>query len=164
VAGGRLVGLYDFFAWGLTIIATLTCPWPLTTLLAALAYKVRRGDQPIPMGVGEFWLRSAFAALGLAVLSLVLGGLQWLLVGLVQFPRGPVSVVLVLVYLPAAVVYFFWIFAFDEMLEALGVFLIYMLIPGLPLALVFWLTGLGKRVQELMAPAAALPPLERFLT
>ena len=87
---------YFFFAWALTLIGLVTCPWPLTVPLAALAYKVRLGNRPVPMETSELWLRSAFAALGLALIAAAFAGIQWFLGGFLQIPRGPVAVVIFL--------------------------------------------------------------------
>ncbi|HXG11679.1 MAG TPA: hypothetical protein VNK04_18130 [Gemmataceae bacterium] len=138
--------IYDVFTLALRLIVVTTLFWPLTIPLAALAYKVRLGQQPIPMEPGPFWIRSTFASLGLAVLSGVMVGLYFLLVRLMELPAGPVEVVLLLAYIPAAVWYLFWMFALDDMIEALGIFLIYVLLPGLPLLLLAWVTGLWKRM------------------
>jgi hypothetical protein len=140
------VTIYDVFTLALRLIVVTTLFWPLTIPLAALAYKVRLGQQPIPMEPGPFWIRSTFASLGLAVLSGVMVGLYFLLVRLMELPAGPVEVVLLLAYIPAAVWYLFWMFALDDMIEALGIFLIYVLLPGLPLLLLAWVTGLWKRM------------------
>jgi hypothetical protein len=136
--------VYHFISVGLRIIAATTFFWPLTIPLAALAYRIRLGQRPMPLEPGPFWLRSTFASLGLALLT-VIGLALWLvLVVFFELPPGPIEVVLFLVYIPAAVCYLFWMYALDDMLEALGIFLIYVLLPGLPLLLIAWLTGLWK--------------------
>jgi hypothetical protein len=139
------VNVYQIFTVALVLIAATTALWPLTIPLAALAYKVRLGNKPVPFEPGPFWIRSAFAALGLALMTGVMIGLWFLLVRLLELPRGGVELVLVLAYIPAAVWYLFWMFALDDMVEALGIFLAYVLLPGLPLGLIAWVTGLWKR-------------------
>src|SRR5467141_791533 len=96
LAGGRLVDFYSFFSWTLTVTAVVTLFWPLNIPLAALAYKVRLGDQPMPLEPRPFWLRSTFAALGLALASLVALGLTFALARGAGFPMGPIHLVIVM--------------------------------------------------------------------
>ena len=87
--------LFAFFRWVLVITVTTTLFWPLTVPLAALAYKMRLGPAPVPMPTSAFWTRSAFAALGLAVMALALAGLDYLLAQ-GGFPPGVVHFALLL--------------------------------------------------------------------
>jgi hypothetical protein len=129
-------------------LCAVTVLWPLNIPLVALAYKVRQGTKPIDMEPGEFWWRCTFATLGLAGFSLVLLGLNYFLVTTVQMPLGPVQTVLFLVYLAAAIGYVFWMFARDDMLEAISIFLLYVLLPGLPLLLIGRLTHFWETVTQ----------------
>jgi hypothetical protein len=129
------VELYRFFSQALAVLATITLAVPLSVPLAALAYKVRLGPKPVPFEPKPFWLRSAGAALGLALFTGVALGLERVLVAGVEFPAGPVHLVLFMAYLPAGVWLMFWMYALDDLIEGLGVFLIYLLVPGLPLFL-----------------------------
>jgi hypothetical protein len=119
-------------SWAVAVVAAVTLLWPLNVPLAALAYKVRNG--PGPLGLEEgFWWRSTFAALGLAGMTLVLLGLAYLLVGAAKMPPGVIHLVLLLSYIAAAGWYLFWIFALEDIGQGLSVFLIYVLLAGLPL-------------------------------
>jgi hypothetical protein len=142
------VTILTFFSWVLVTIVGVTVLWPLNIPLAALAYKVRQGNQPVPLEPGPFWYRSTFAALGLAVLSLVFIGLASLLTRGAGLPRDAVYLVLLLAYLPLGTWYVFWMFALEDMFQGLSVFCLYILIPGLPLALIVWLTGLWKTIAK----------------
>ena len=106
--------------------------------IAALAYKVRLGAAPVPVEPKVFWIRSTFAALGLAVWTLVMVGLTLALVKGAELPEGPIHLIVVMLYLPVGFWYMFWIFALDEMIEGLGVFALYLLLPGLPILLLGW--------------------------
>ena len=142
------MGLFLFVSWCLGVIAVVTLAWPLNIPLVALAYKVRLGYRPIPLERSAFWWRSTFASLGLAGITLVLLGLVYALVAGAELRPDQVELVLLLAYLPAAVWFLFWIYAMEDMLEALGVFLLYVFLPGLPLLLIGWLAGTWSKLAE----------------
>lgn len=137
-----------FLAWGLVTIYGVTLLWPVNTGLMALAYKVQNGPAPVAYEGNEFWTRSAFASLALAVLSLITAGLAYLLVGGAELPAGPVHLVLLLIYLPSAVALVFWFFALDDVLQALSIFAIYVLLPGTVLLLLAWFFKGFDKVKE----------------
>ena len=135
--------LFNFIRLMLAVIATVTIAWPVNIVFAALAYKVRLGQGSMPFETRPFWIRSTFAALGLAGMSLVLLALDNVLIKLAEFPPGPVHLLLFMVYVPAAVWYVFVLYALEDLLQALGVFVLYIFLPGLPLLLIdqvfrFW--------------------------
>jgi hypothetical protein len=150
------VALFTFVSWCLTTIAAVTLIWPLNIPLVALAYKVRRGYQPVALERRAFWWRSTFAALSLAGLTLVLLILLYALVEGAEFRPYQVQLILLMAYLPAAVWILFVMFALEDMLEALSLFLLYILLAGLPLLLLGRLAGwwdkLGEEVPWLMKP------------
>jgi hypothetical protein len=153
------VALFSFVSWCLTIIAVVTVIWPLNIPLAALAYKVRLGYRPLTMERRAFWWRCTFATLSLAGMTLVLLGPYSLLYALVEgaeFKPNQVQLVLLMAYVPAAVWVMFIMFAYEDMLEALSLFLLYILLPGLPLLLFGNLTGfwdwLATQTPWLMKP------------
>ena len=137
-----------FLAWGLVVTHAVALLWPVNTVLMALAFKVQNGPAPLPFEPQEFWTRSAFAALGLAVLSLVLIGAAYLLVGSAELPGGPVHLILLLVYLPAAVALVFWLFALDDVIQALSIFAIYVLLPGAGLVVLAWMFKWFDKVKD----------------
>ncbi len=129
--------LFQFVRWLLVITISVSLLWPLNVLFVALAYKVRSGQQPLGMEPGPFWMRSTFAGLGLAVLAVLTILLDALLVH-GGVPVGVTHVVVMLLYIPAAVWFLFWIYALDEMPQGASVLLLFVFLPGLPLALLWW--------------------------
>ena len=140
--------LFGFFGWACILTCLVALAWPLNVPVMALAYKVRRGTQPVDYEPGEFWTRSLLAALGPAVLAVLVFVAAYVLIVPVGLPAGPVLLVLFMAYLPAAVALVWWCFGLDEMLDALGVFLLYVLMPGLPLLTIGWGTGLWGRLGQ----------------
>jgi len=128
------------------MVATVTLVWPLNIPLVALAYKVRHGSAPIPLEPASFWLRSTFAALGLCGLSLVLVGLVYALVRRAGMPPEILDLILLMAYVPAAAWFFFWMFALEDMFQGLSVFLLYILLPALPVLLAGRFTGLWHKL------------------
>jgi hypothetical protein len=144
------VGLFELVAWILVILVAVTIVWPLNVPLLALACKVRQGTQPLGYEPRELWLRCAFGALGLTVMTLLLLGLTYGLIveAELKAAAGAVRLVLLLIYTVAAVAYLFWMLALEDMLQALSVFLLYVFLPGVPLFLVGWLVGAGGWISE----------------
>jgi hypothetical protein len=126
------VNVLTFFSWLMVTIVGVTVLWPLNIPVAALAYKIRQGNQPMPLEPGPFWWRATFAALGLFVLSWVAVALDQMLVKGAEFPANAVHLVLLLVYLPAGVWYLLWMFALEDFFQALSLFVLYITVPGLP--------------------------------
>jgi hypothetical protein len=120
-------------------VLVVTTFWPLTIPLVALAYKVRYGPKPIPLETREFWVRSTAAALGLAVMAVLMAGLNYLGIGVVQFPDMPVQLAVLMIYFPAGTMFLFWIFAMDEWTEGLGTLVVTIFLPGLPLLVSNWI-------------------------
>jgi hypothetical protein len=138
------LGFFPLIKWSLAVIVAVTIWWPLNVPLAALAYRVRHGHGELPLETDALWWRSAGASLGLALMSALMLGLNFFLVARAFLPSGPVQLVLFMAYLAAAPAFLFWIFALEDFLEALSLFLIYVLVPGLVLLIVdrllhFWL-------------------------
>jgi hypothetical protein len=136
------VELFEVFRLVLAAVITVTILWPVNVPVIALAYKIRQGQAAIPFEKSAFWLRCAFAALGLAGMSVVLALLDYWLAGAVA-PPGPTHLVLFMVYVPVAAWYLFVLFASDDLLGGLSVFVLYICLPGLPLILIergfgFW--------------------------
>ena len=134
--------LFAFVSWFVAVVCLVTLAWPLNVPLMAFAYKVRLGTRPLDVEWPELWTRAALASVGPAAMSLVLLALAYVLVKLAGLPQGATVLVLFLLYLPAAVGYVTWCWGYDEFVDGLGLFLIYVLLPGLPLLLIGWLTTL----------------------
>ncbi len=139
--------LFGFVSWSLVTLLAVTLIFPPNVLLLALAYKVRQGRKPIDMEGREFWIRCILGSLGLAGCSLVLVGLSYALTRVMQM-HGAIQLILLIAYLPAAVGYLFWVLALEDMVQALSLFLLYILLPGLPLLLVGRFTGLWEAVRQ----------------
>jgi hypothetical protein len=138
------VDAFAFIGWVVAVMSLVTLAWPLNVPLMALAYKVRRGSEPLDVEGTELWTRSALASGGAAAMSLILLVLAYVLVQVAGLPQGGTVLVLFLIYLPAAVGYVTWCWGYDEFVDGLGLFLIYVLLPGLPLLFVGWLAGLWR--------------------
>jgi hypothetical protein len=151
------VDTFAYIGWVVAVVCAVTLAWPLNVPLMALAYKVRRGSEPLDVEGAELWTRSALAAAGPAGMSLVMLLLGYLLVQVAELPRGATFLVLFVAYLPAAVAYVTWCWGYDEFVDGLGVFLIYVLIPALPLLLIGWLAGLANTLAD-KAPWLLTPP------
>jgi hypothetical protein len=144
------VVLFHFFSWALAVVGLVTLLWPLNVPLLALAYKVRQGGKKIDMEPREFWGRSLFGALGLAVLFLLLLGLAYVLVEGAELPAPQVLFFLLLLYLPVAAFYLFWMYALEDFLQGFSVFALYVLLPTLPILLAGRFTGLWRVVRGLI--------------
>jgi hypothetical protein len=144
------VDVFGLVAWILVVLVAVTVIWPLNVPLLALACKVRQGTQPLGYEPREFWVRCTFGALGLFVMTLLLLGLTYGLIEEAELKpaAGVVHLVLLLIYLVAAVAYLFWMLALEDMLEALSVFLLYVFLPGVPLFLIGWLVGAGGWISD----------------
>jgi hypothetical protein len=53
------VDLFAFVGWFVAVVCAVTVAWPLNVPLMALAYKVRRGSEPLDLEARELWTRSA---------------------------------------------------------------------------------------------------------
>jgi hypothetical protein len=142
------VDLFGLVSWSLVLVVAVTLCWPVNIPLLALAYKVRLGRERLPIKPGELWLRCGLGALGLCLLSLLLVGLVYGGVVMAEISPGPVELMLLVAYVAAAVAFLFWTLALEDMMQALSVFLLYILLPGLPLLLVGRFTGLWQALRK----------------
>jgi hypothetical protein len=150
------VDFFELIRLTLAVLLTVTVAWPVNVPVMALAFKIRQGQTPVPFKPRVFWLRSAVAAFGLAVLSLVLLGFDRALILAMELPAGPIHLVMLIVYLPVAIWYLFVLFALEDMLPAVGVFVLYVCLPGL----VLFLIDQGLGIAGPLGPALAwLPPV-----
>jgi len=126
---------FAFFRHLLIILIAVSLYWPLNVPLAALAYKVRLGTEPVPLPVVTFWVRSAAAALGMAVLSASLMGSDQFFTH-IGFPAGPVHLVMFLVYVPLGALWMYKVFQLEDGWEGLSTLLLFVFMPGLLLVLI----------------------------
>jgi hypothetical protein len=156
------VELFAFVSWCLVTVVAVTLFWPVNIPLMALAYKVRHGGKPIDMDGREFWIRCTLAALGLTGMTLLTLGLVYVLVRRAELPAGAIHLTLLLAYLPAAVGFVFWVFGLEDMVQAVGVFLLYILLPGFPLLLLGRFAGWWEMLRQsrpwLLPPAGGILP------
>ena len=135
-------------------VVVLVCiAWPLNLPLLALAVKVRQGTAKSEYEPGEYWWRCTLGSFGLAVLAAIVAGLLYGLIVEASFTEaaGVLHLTLLMLFLPAATGFLFWVLALEDFFQALSVLGIFLLLPGLPLVLLGWLFGWGK------ALAAACP-------
>lgn len=151
--------LLNFVGWIVITVAAIGILWPLTIPLMALAYKVRLGPQKIPLETNEFWLRSTFAALAVALLTVVFLLLCYaLIVGAeLSEAKGGVELLLLTGYLPAAVFLVTWMYAMEDLLDGLSQFALFLLLPGLPLFLIGWVFKLGPKIAGWKAVSWLVP-------
>ncbi len=128
--------LYKFFWGALAWIATFTILWPLNVPLIALAYKVQNGARPISLAHDEFWYRCLFGAGVLAVLSVAVILLDYFVIDITDLPAGPIHLLAFIGYVATAPYLMVISFAFTELTEGLGVFVIYIGLPLIVLLLV----------------------------
>jgi hypothetical protein len=140
------VDLFKAVSPFLTVLAIVAVIWPLNVPLLAAAIKVSQGTGKLDYEPRELWLRSALGSFGLAVMGVLLLGFAYGLIEEAEFhdARGAIHLVLFLLYLPAGVAFLFWALALDDLVQAISIFAIYFLLPGVPLFLVGWLFGFWK--------------------
>jgi hypothetical protein len=113
--------------------------WLVLTLLAAFAYRVNLGSQPLPMEVRECLWRSALAGLGLAVYTTLAYALASFVVVVVgggePATAQRLALYLHIPYPVVAVFLFNWAFALDDLLEGFKIYLIQQLLALLLLVL-----------------------------
>jgi hypothetical protein len=122
-------------------VIVVTALWPLNVPMMALAYKIRHGHPPIPMEQKELWLRAVLGSLGMAILGIVMAGLNYVGIGALHIPDLPVQVALLAAFLAAGTWFLFWSFAYDDALEGLSLLLIYVFLPMMLLIVVNWIAG-----------------------
>jgi hypothetical protein len=132
---------FQFFRQVLILLIIISLYWPLNVPLAALAYKVRNGAKPIPLPAVSFWVRSAFAALGMALLSLSLMGFDQTLTSM-GLPPGPVHLLMFFFFVPLAAWWMSRIFALEDLWEGLSTVLLFVFLPGFFLVVLYLLFGL----------------------
>jgi hypothetical protein len=128
------VELYKFFWGALAWIVTIAVVWPLNVPLIALAYKIQNGAKPIEIEREELWYRSAFGAGMLALMTVGFVLLDYFIIDLTDLPAGPIHLVIFVGYIPAAAYVLTISFAYGDLVEGLGVFVIYL---GLPVIVLF---------------------------
>lgn len=125
--------LYEFLRGTLAWTVTIAALWPVNIPLAVLAYRIHRGPQPIDLERNVLWIRATFASLCVALVTLAMVFVDYLLAYGAEFPAGPIHLAVFLGYVPIATWIFFVFFALDDLLPALGLFTLYVYLPVLVL-------------------------------
>lgn len=120
---------FEFFRQVLILTIIISLYFPLNVPLAALAYKVRNGSQPIALDTVSFWMRSLAAAGGMVVISLSLMGFDAALTS-GGLPPGPVHLLMFVLYVPLSSWWMFTVFALEDIWEGLSTLLLYVFLPG----------------------------------
>jgi hypothetical protein len=141
--------LFAVFSWCLLIVAAATIVFPINIAALALAAKLRQGHQAIPMETSTFWLRSTAAAFGLFLLTGVTLVAAYAAIEGAEMPAGPVHLALILAYVPLAVWLLYLLFALEDGLQALSVFVLDAVVAGLPILLFIRITGWWQSLGEL---------------
>jgi hypothetical protein len=139
------VDIYGLASWCFTLLVLVAIAWPLNTLFLALAVKIARGRSPLGMSTGELLWRSLGGSGGLAVASLIVLGIAYWLIATAELPAGMIHLGLLFIFVLAAIGFLLWILATDDLGLTFSIFLLYILLPGLPLLLAgrlfgFWTT------------------------
>jgi len=143
------VEFYYFLRGTLAWTATVAILWPFNILLAALAYKIRLGPNKNPLKPKEYWVRSGAVATVVAAITLVALVLDYVLAEEMDFPAGPVHLVVFMAYVPAAVWAIFVFFALEDLMQALSVFVIYIYLPVLVLYVLNEIIGFWQPLVDL---------------
>jgi len=139
------VDLFTFVSWCLLTVIAVTAIGPLNIPIVGLAHKVQQGNQPPSFEESSFWWRSTIVSTGLWAMTIVMVFVLYLMYAAeLGLPTGPVEIVFLMLYLAAAVWLVHWAFATDDWLAALGVFVLLVLLAGLPLLFLGWLTGFWR--------------------
>ena len=129
------------FAWTVTIAVL----WPINVPMLALAFRIQHGTKRLPLSPEQLWWRSTFAALFVALVTVVYVLLDYVLSDWAEIPAGPVHLVIFAAYVPVAAWILFVMFAHSEYSEGFGLFVLYIYLPVFVLYLLNALTGLWDR-------------------
>jgi len=151
------VEFYYFLRGTLAWTATVAILWPFNILLAALAYKIRLGPNKNPLKPKEYWVRSGAVATVVAAITLVALVLDYVLAEEMDFPAGPVHLVVFMAYVPAAVWAIFVFFALEDLMQALSVFVIYIYLPVLVLYVLNAIIGFWQPLVDLAGGMLMVP-------
>lgn len=127
----------DTLGWTVTIAVI----WPFNIPLAALAYKIRQGPNPVGMPKKELWLRSAGCSFVVMLVTLVMVAVDYVLAERVGFPAGVIHVIVFMAYVSAAAGIFMVFFAMEDFFQGLGMFVTYVYLPVLVLFLLNAMIG-----------------------
>jgi hypothetical protein len=142
------VDIYGFASWCFTVVVLVTIAWPLNAFFLALAVKISKGRSKLDLSLSELMWRSLGGSLGLALASLVALGIAYGLVVGAEVPAGMVHIGLLFLFVLVAIGFLVWILAVDDLGQTLSIFLLYVLLPGLPLLLLGRFFGLWASLRQ----------------
>jgi hypothetical protein len=145
---GQRVDIYGFASWCFTVMVLVTIAWPVNALFLALAVKISKGRSPMELSFGELSWRSLGASFGLALASIVAMGIAYGLVMTAEVPAGMVHIGLLFFFVLVAIGFLVWILAIDDLGQTMSIFLLYILLPGLPLLLAGRFLGLWSTLRQ----------------
>lgn len=142
----------DALAWSMLVtalggvLAFLGIFLPAQYTWGGLAYKIRHGPKPLSeeqedeLGTRAFW-----GAFTLALLTAAFILLDYILAAWLDFPAGIAHLVVFVAYAAAATWLCTFLFGFSDLLDGLGIFVIYVFLPALVLWLLNLVTGLFEK-------------------
>lgn len=136
--------LFAFFRDVLAWSATIACLWPLNIPWAYLAYVIRNGPRELPIDTEELWWRCVWGTLALAVTTAAFIFIDWIFADWFYFPPGVVHLSVFMGYVPAAVWVLTLFFAFTDLLDGLGLFVLYLFLLMAGLWVLNAVTGLWQ--------------------
>ena len=138
---------YPFVRGLLAWIATIACLWPINVPILGFAFRASCGPKRPDMEANEFWTRSTFGALFLALGAFAALIVDYFLAESLAFPAGPVHLIVLACLIPIGMWICFVLFACDELGQGLTIILIFLLLPIFTLyvirALLDWLFDAG---------------------
>jgi hypothetical protein len=136
--------LYNFFWGALAWVATFAILWPVNVPLLAMAYKIQNGAKPLTIEQDELWYRSAVGAGILAFMTVGFVFLDYFFIDWIGLPPGPIHLVIFMAYVPAGAYGMLISFAYAELMDGLGVLIIYIGLPVLVLFLINAMVGIWE--------------------
>ena len=139
----------DVLAWSMLVAALGAVAAflliPLKTSWGAIAYRIRHGPKPLSEEQeDELFVRGFWGSLSLLVLTAAAILLDFMLASWFEFPPGIAHLLVFMGYAAAAAWLCTLMFGYSDLLEGLGVFVIYIFFP----ALVLWLLNLVIHVLD----------------
>lgn len=121
--------IYEFVRDSLIWMAAVALLWPLNAPMMGLAIKVLFGQQPIDMEDFEYWGRATLASLAIVVATAAMLLLDYFLAVTIELPSGLVHMVILPAYIAASAYMIFFVFNLEDYFQALGGFIIYVVLP-----------------------------------
>jgi hypothetical protein len=135
------VDIFQFFwnalAW--TVSVAVLCP--LTTPMAALAFRIWRETRETDVEGSELWIRSFLSSFLLALLSLAFVVVDYCLAELAELPPGPVHLLVFIGFIALSAPVMVYTFSLEDYFQGLSMSVIYLAIPVIALFLLNGMLG-----------------------